>query len=265
MSEFNQKAIATWSSGDYRSIATFIPPISAHLVRLVNISPDKSVLDVACGNGNTAITARRMGARVTGLDLTSELLDRAVEEETIAEIDGIEWKQGDAEDLPFEDESFDIVLSTFGHMFTPHPEVAIKEILRVTKKGGSLGFATWPPELSVGSMFRTIGNYTSTSVPNPLPSPMEWGIPDVVRKRLSGVNEIYFERGTVNVPILSANHYWIHFSTKYGPLLQAIRVVKEQGEEKVELLRKDFLNAIKPYIYENELRVGYLLTIGIKA
>ena len=70
---------------------------------------------------------------------------------------------------------------------------------------------------------------------------------------------------TVNVPILSANHYWIHFSIKYGPLIQAIRVVKEQGEEKVELLRKDFLNAIKPYIYENELRVGYLLTIGIKA
>ena len=89
MNEFNQKAIAIWSSGDYRSIATFIPPISAHLVRLVNVSPDKSVLDVACGNGNTAIIARRMGASVTGLDLTSELLDQAVEEETMAEIDCI--------------------------------------------------------------------------------------------------------------------------------------------------------------------------------
>ncbi|HSA74304.1 MAG TPA: class I SAM-dependent methyltransferase, partial [Nitrososphaeraceae archaeon] len=99
MDEFNKKAIATWSSGDYRGIATFIPPISAHLVRLVNISPDKSVLDVACGNGNTAITARRTGARVTGLDLTPELLDQAVEEEKMAEIDGIDWKQGDAEDL----------------------------------------------------------------------------------------------------------------------------------------------------------------------
>jgi ubiquinone/menaquinone biosynthesis C-methylase UbiE len=266
MNEFNKKAMATWSSGDYPSIAAFIPPISAHLVRLVNISPDKSVLDVACGNGNTAITARRMGARVTGIDLTSELLDKAVEEEMIAEIDGIEWKQGDVEDLPFEDESFDTVLSTFGHMFAPHPELAIKEILRVTKRGGSVGFATWPPELAVGSMFRIISKYTSTSVPNPLPSPMEWGIPEVVRKRLGGeVNEIYFERGTVNVHILSPNHYWIHFSTKYGPLIQAIRVVNEQSEEKVELLRKDFLKAIKPYIYENELRVGYLLTIGKKA
>src|SRR6476661_2479966 len=75
---------------------------------------------------------------------------------------------------------------------------------------------------------------------------------------------IYFERGTVNVPILSPNHYWNHFSSKYGPLIQAIRLVKEQSEEKVELLRKDFLNAIRPYIYDNELRVGYLLTIGIK-
>jgi ubiquinone/menaquinone biosynthesis C-methylase UbiE len=104
------------SSGHYPSIATFIPPISAYLVRLVNISPDKSVLDVACGSGNTAITARRMGASVTGLDFTSELLDQAIEEERMADIDGIEWKEGDAEDLPFEDESFDIVLSTFGHM-----------------------------------------------------------------------------------------------------------------------------------------------------
>jgi len=264
MNEFKQKAIATWSSGDYRSIATFIPPISAHLIRLVNISPDKSILDVACGNGNTAISARKIGARVTGLDLTPELLDQAVEEELMAEMDGIEWKQGDAEALPFEDESFDIVVSTFGHMFAPHPDLAIKEIVRVTKKGGTIGFATWPPELSVGSMFRTIAKYTATAVPNPPPSPMEWGIPEVIRKRLTGVKGIYFERGTVNVPILSPNHYWNHFSSNYGPLIQAIRLVKEQSEEKVELLRKDFLNAIRPYIYENELRVGYLLTIGIK-
>ena len=148
MNEFKQKAIATWSSGDYRSIATFIPPISAHLIRLVNISPDKSILDVACGNGNTAISARKIGAKVTGLDLTPELLDQAVEEESMAEMDGIEWKQGDAEALPFEDESFDIVVSTFGHKFAPHPDLAIKEIVRVTKKGGTIGFATWPPELS---------------------------------------------------------------------------------------------------------------------
>ena len=127
MNEFKQKAIATWSSGDYRSIATFIPPISAHLIRLVNITPDKSILDVACGNGNTAISARKIGARVTGLDLTPELLDQAVEEESMAEMDGIEWKQGDAEALPFEDESFDIVLSTFGHMFAPHPDWQLKK------------------------------------------------------------------------------------------------------------------------------------------
>ena len=94
---------------------------------------------------------------------------------------------------------------------------------------------------------------------------MESGVPDVIPTRLSGVKEIYFERGTINFPILSTNHYWIHFSTKYGPLIQAIRVVKEQGEEKVELLRIDFLNSIKPYIYENELRVGYLPTIRLKA
>ena len=139
-----------WALGDYRTIATFIPPISAHLTRLIKIQPGQSVLDVACGHGITAITARRKGANVTGIDITPELLSLALEEEKTAQVSGIVWKEGDAQNLPFEDESFDVVLSTFGHMFAPQPELAAKELMRVTKKGGRIGFATWPPELVIG-------------------------------------------------------------------------------------------------------------------
>ena len=263
--KIKQKAKETWASGDYRSIASFIPPISAHLVRLTKIRPGQSVLDVGCGYGNTAIIARSKGAKVTGVDLTPELLAQAIEEEKLAEVDGIQWKEGDAENLPFEDESFDTVLSSVGHMFAPHPDVTAREMVRVTKRGGRIGFATWPPELSIGSMFRTIAKYTSPLIPNPPPSPLEWGMPDKVRNRLVGVNDIYFERGTVNLPVLSSNHYWNHMSTKYGPMIQAIKLVKAHGEEKIELMRKDFLNAIEPYIYDNEIRIGYLLTMGTRS
>ena len=118
-----------WSLGSYNEIALFFLPVSAHLVKLCNVSSDDRVLDVACGTGNTTITARRKGAKVTGIDFTPQMLTQAKAEATLAETDGIKWVEGDAEDLPFEDDSFDVVLSSFGHMFAPHPKVAIREML----------------------------------------------------------------------------------------------------------------------------------------
>jgi 2-polyprenyl-3-methyl-5-hydroxy-6-metoxy-1,4-benzoquinol methylase len=106
-----------WGLGNYRTTAADIPPVSTHLLRLVQIQPGDSVLDVACRYGNTAITARRKGAKVTGIDLTPRMLAQAKEEEILAEVNGIEWREGDVEGLPFEDGPFDIVLSSFGHMF----------------------------------------------------------------------------------------------------------------------------------------------------
>ena len=150
----NTKSGNVWKLGDYRSISTMLPSISSHLVRSMNIKSGEDILDVACGNGNTAITARRMSANVTGIDITAELLELAVEEAKIAQVEGITWKEGDAQNLPFEDESFDVVLSTFGHMFAPQAELVAKEMIRVTKRGGRIGFATWPPELAIGSIFK---------------------------------------------------------------------------------------------------------------
>ena len=262
IADFKERAKATWASGSYGEVATLLPPMSAHLIRAASVRPGEHVLDVACGTGITTITAHRAGAKVIGLDLTPELLARAKEEAALADIvEDIEWKQGDAEDIPFPDNSFDIVFSSLGHMFAPRPTVAAQELIRVTKVGGRIAFTTWPPEHAIGRMFAMIAKYILPT-PNRPPSPTQWGIPEVVRERLgNGVKDLHFERGVVNVPLLSPNHCWQLFSTKYGPLIRAIHALESA---KVEALRHDFIQAIAPYFYENVLRWDYLLTIAMK-
>ena len=251
-----------WKLGDYRSISTMLPSISSHLVRSINVQSGEDVLDIACGNGNTAITASRIGANVTGIDITAELLELAAEEAKIAQIDGITWRRGDAQNLPFEDESFDVVLSTFGHMFAPQSDLVAKEMIRVTKKGGRIGFATWPPELAIGSIFKVNGKHLVRPVNSP-PSPILWGVPEVIEKRLNEVSKVHFERGTVLFPILSPNHFWEFMSTKYGPLINTIQILKNRGDSiEINSLRDDFLKAIDPYVFDNSIGLGYLLTLA---
>jgi SAM-dependent methyltransferase len=239
-----------------------LPSISSHLVRSINVQSGEDVLDIACGNGNTAITAGRIGANVTGIDITTELLDLAAEEAKIAQVDGITWRAGDAQNLPFEDESFDVVLSTFGHMFAPQSDLVAKEMIRVTKKGGRIGFATWPPELAIGSIFKVNGKHLPKPV-NSQPSPILWGVPEVIEKRLNEVSKVHFERGTALFPILSPNHFWEFMSTKYGPLINTIQILKNRDDSnKADSLRDDFLKAIGPYVFDNSIGLGYLLTIA---
>lgn len=253
-----------WSLGDWRSRGQFIPPVSASLTRLANLQASDSVLDVACGYGNTAITARMLGAKVTGIDITPKLLTLAKEEEKIAGISGIEWKEGDVENLPFEDESFDVVLSTFGHIFAPNQELAGKEMIRVLKKGGHLGFTSWPSELAVGKLSEVVSKY------NPLPhneafSPYNWGEPEKIKQLLPGIIDIFFERGTINIPILSPNHYWQDTITKAGFMIQVINtLMKQQDYERIELFRKDYIKILKQYIIDNILRMDYLITVATK-
>lgn len=253
-----------WSLGDYRSRGQFFPPVSARLTKLVKLQVSDSVLDVGCGYGNTAITARLMGARVTGIDITPKLLALAKEEEKISGISGIDWKEGDAEDLPFEDESFDTVLSTFGHIFAANQELAGKEMVRVLKTGGRIGLASWPRELAVGKLSEVVSKYNPI-LPSDTFSPYNWGIPDKVKQLLPGITEIYFERGTLKIPILSSNHYWFDTITKGGFMIQVIEALKkENGEGKIESFKKEYVNTLKRYITDNVLRMGYLIAIGIK-
>jgi SAM-dependent methyltransferase len=276
-SDFTPKSNNAWSLGSYNEIALFFLPVSALLVRLCDISSRDHILDVACGTGKTAITAaRRTGAKVTGIDFTPQMLTQAKIESELAGTEDIEWKEGDVEDLPFGDDSFDDVLPSFGHMFAPHPEVAIKEMLRVTKSGGRIAFATWPPEHANGKLFDVMtkhvhisyaspGNTASANTIPPPSSPMQWGTPEFIHKRLGvdrNVKNIHFERGAINKPVLSPNHYWKMASTNGGTLIQVIQTIKDP--QKVENLKKDILQAIAPYIHDNVLRLDYLVTFSTK-
>jgi ubiquinone/menaquinone biosynthesis C-methylase UbiE len=277
------KSNNVWSLGSYNEFAIFILPVSAHLVRLCNISSGDHVLDVACGTGNTAITARRMvpNIKVTGIDFTPELLVQAKEQAILAEVDDIEWREENVESLPFENGIFDVVLSSFGHMFAPHPQVAIKEMIRVTKPGGRIAFSTWPFELVNGKLFKAMANHLPAntnsiySSSNQIeeqhqtqPPPMQWGNPEKVQRLLLdgdcnvAIEDIHFERGVVKIPVLSPNHYWKTTSTRSGPVIQAIQTIKEPS--KIEALKKDVLEAIAPYYKDNELRLDYLITKAIK-
>lgn len=163
---------------------------AAELVRHARVRAQQSVLDVGCGTGVVAVTAARMGARVRGIDLSPVLVGRAKENASLAGVE-IEFTEGDVESLALADASFDIVLSQFGHMFAPRAEVAIAEMLRVLKPGGTIAFSTWPPEHFVGQMFALVGKH----VPPPpgVSPPPQWGDPNLVRQRLGeAVTDVFF-------------------------------------------------------------------------
>ncbi len=144
------------------------------------------VLDVACGTGVVALTAARAGARVQGIDLTPELVLRARENAALMGIEAT-FQEGDAEALPFPDATFDLVVSQFGHMFAPRPLVAVGEMLRVLKPGGTVAFATWPPELFTGRWFALMGRYAPPP-PEGVSPPPQWGDPNIVRERLGSAS-----------------------------------------------------------------------------
>ena len=156
----------------------------------------KRALDIGAWDGWFSFALERRGAQVTALDLTPALLERARENAQIAGV-SVEWHEGDAEQLPFGDASFDVVLSQFGHMFAPRPDVALAEMLRVLKPGGTVAFNTWPPELFTGRMFILTGKYAPPPPPGVVP-PVLWGDPNIIRERFgSDVTDIEIGRAHV--------------------------------------------------------------------
>ena len=165
----------------FAPLEAFTTIVAPYLVRHARVREAQRVLDVGCGTGVVAITAARLGARVNGLDLTPALLERARENAKIAGVE-VDWREGDAENLPFQAASFDVVVSQFGHMFAPRPEVAVSEMLRVLEPGGTIAFATWPPELFTGRMFAVTARYAPAPPPGVAPPP-QWGDPRIVSER----------------------------------------------------------------------------------
>jgi SAM-dependent methyltransferase len=198
LTEAKQRARATWAAGDFAEVARrTLWPVGERLIRRVGIGRDEAVIDIACGTGNAAVRAAQAGGRTTGLDLTPELFDagRAVAREAGVEVD---WVEGDAEDLPFGDETFDVVLSTFGVMFAPRHLVAAQELARVLRPGGRLGLCSWTPTGITGRMFQALGSFAPPP-PAFAEPPLLWGDEDHVRGLFRGT-DIALEFATESVP-----------------------------------------------------------------
>lgn len=214
-SVIKQRQQATWASGDFAIIGTTLQIVGELLAEAVDVRAGEAVLDVAAGNGNATLAAARRFAQVTSTDYVPHLLEKAGQRARAEGLD-VRFQVADAENLPFEDGAFDVLLSTFGSMFTPDQSRAARELLRVVRSGGRIGLANWTPEGFLGDLFRIIGRY----VPPPagLQSPMLWGTePHIVELFGPQALDIRCERRHFNFRYRSPAHWIEVFRNFYGP------------------------------------------------
>lgn len=262
--ELKQRHRTMWAAGNYGDVARdVIPGLGATLVEALGVRPGERVLDVAAGTGNASVPAARAGADVVASDLTPELVEAGRAEHEDLPID---WQVADAEDLPYDDASFDVVLSCVGVMFAPHHQRSAEEMLRVLRPGGRLGLVNWTPEGFVGGLFRTVGSYTPPP-PTDVQQPPLWGKEDHVRGLLGdGMSQLSFERRMVEVDHFpTARHYRDYFSTYFGPVVMALRGLADQPD-RAEQLGAD-LEALAAGADEGggRMRWEYLLVTGTRA
>jgi ubiquinone/menaquinone biosynthesis C-methylase UbiE len=238
---------AAWSSGDYAVVGTTLQIVGEELCEALDLRSGQRVLDVAAGNGNIALAAARRWCNVTATDYVPALLERA-RERAAAEHLGIEFREADAEALPFEDRSFDVVVSTFGVMFTPDQERSAQEMVRVCKRGGKIGLANWTPEGFVGQLFKTIGKHVP---PAPgMKSPALWG----TRARIA---ELFEPHGT-SIKSVQRNfvfryrspEHWLEvFRTYYGPVLKTFAALDPARQQ---ALQQDLLALVGQFNRAND-------------
>lgn len=227
-----QKQHMAWSSGDYSIIGTTLQIVGEQLCEAVDLQAGQRVLDVAAGNGNASLAAARRFADVTALDYVPALLDRA-KERANAERLPVTFREGDAEKILYHHDSFDVVLSTFGVMFSPNQERAAQELLRVCKPGGKIGLANWTPEGFVGRLFKTIGKYVP---PFPgIKSPALWGTTARLDELFGAKASIQAERRNFIFRYRSSDHWLETFRNFYGPMLKAYAAL--DAEKQLALTR----------------------------
>jgi len=232
LSAIKQKQQSTWASGDYAVIGTTLQIVGEQLAEAADIRAGERVLDVAAGNGNCTLAAARRFARVTSTDYVAALLGKG-QSRAAAEGHDVEFRVADAEDLPFEDGSFDAALSTFGAMFTPDHSRPAKEMLRVVRSGGRIGLANWTPDGFIGQLFKLVGSY----VPPPagLKSPALWGTePHIVELFGAQASDIRTQRRHFNFRYASPRHWLEMFRTYYGPVHRAFAALDEAGQRALE-------------------------------
>ena len=236
MEEFKQAQRAMWAAGDYAALSDYISQVGELVIARAGVEADMRVLDVACGTGNAALPAARAGGQVTGLDLVPELLDGGRDKAAAAGVE-IDWVEGDAEQLPFEDGAFDRVVSTFGHMFAPRHRRVADEMARVCGKRGAIATCAWTPEGTVGDVFRASASYAPPP-PDFASPPILWGTEDHVRDMFGAVAaDFEFERHSATIEWESIEGFLDFFIERFGPLVTARNMLGERfGELREQIL-----------------------------
>ena len=232
------KLKATWVSGDFGKIAESFTGGASEFVERLNLKPGMRVLDVACGTGNQSIPAARTGADVTGVDIAPNLIEQARKRAADENLK-VQFDEGDAENLPYADAEFDVVMTMFGAMFAPRPERVAAELVRVCRPGGVIAMANWTPSVFVGQMFKIVGKHVAP--PQNMPSPILWGDEKTVRERFGEeVSEINFNRLMIALDfpfdVPQTIEFWREF---YGPTHKAFAALDAEGQA---ALRSDLEN-----------------------
>ena len=229
-SELKARHRAMWGSGDYPlMVQTFLIPVGERLVDACGIGPGMRVLDVAAGTGNAAVPAARRGATVTASDLTPRLLEAGRE---LAEAEGLEleWVEADAENLPFADESFDVVMSAIGVMFAPNHQASADELVRVCRPGGTIGLLSWTPEGMLGALFRMMKPFAPPPPPGAQPPPL-WGSEEHLRSLLGDRVDLHtVQRNVLEITAFERpQDYGEHFKAYYGPTIATRANAEREG------------------------------------
>jgi SAM-dependent methyltransferase len=236
LDEFKTRQRALWAAGDYDALSGYIADVGERVAGRAGIGPSMRVLDVACGTGNAALPAASAGAAVTGLDLVPKLLEQGKAKADAAGLE-IEWVEGDVEQLPFEDASFDRVLSTFGHMFAPRHRRAADEMARVCRPGGAIVTATWTPEGVFGALSAASADLLPSPPEYASPPPL-WGREDHVRELFGAVaTDLEFERHLNRIEWDSLDGFADYFVDRFPPLVTARAMLGERfGELRKRLI-----------------------------
>jgi SAM-dependent methyltransferase len=266
--ELKARHRSMWASGDYASmVETFLLPVGQRLVEACRLGPGMRVLDVAAGTGNASIPAAERGATVTASDLTPELLEAGRRRADAMGLE-LDWVEADAENLPFDSESFDVVISSIGAMFAPHHQEVADELVRVCRPGGTIGLLSWTPEGMIGALFRTMGPFAPPPPPGAQPPP-RWGSEDHVRELFGDRVELHtIERDVLEVIAFEHPHdYAEHFKALYGPTIIAQGNARREGRE------AEFEEALRAFCDEWNLGTSdqarfeqeYLVVVGTRA
>ena len=229
-----ERVRATWTAGDFGRIAAGYVGSAAEFIARLELQRNERVLDVACGTGNLAIPAARAGAGVTGVDIAPNLIAQAKARAADDSL-SIVFEVGDAEQLPYENNSFDTIVTMFGAMFAARPERAASELLRVTRPGGRIAMANWTPTGFIGQVFKTTASYVPAA--QGVPSPLLWGSEDIVRTRLgAGVSTLALTRRVVTFEYPFGPEQVVNeFRLWYGPTLRAFAQLEEEDRDALRL------------------------------